>query len=91
MMLANRPCPALALLDGDRGGLERRTRSSTVPASVAKRARIVLLAADGVANARIAVFTDSSANTVLAWRAARLTCMWVESEPETAHAGVTAF
>jgi hypothetical protein len=29
----------------------------------------VLLAADGVANARIAKLTDTAPNTVLAWRA----------------------
>lgn len=39
-----------------------------MPASVAKRARIVLLAADGVANTRTAELVDVSANTVLAWR-----------------------
>jgi len=39
-----------------------------VPASAAKRARIVLLAADGVANAWIAELTDVTANTVLSWR-----------------------
>jgi transposase len=66
--MANRPAPPLVLRDGDREELERWTRSSTVPASAAKRARIVLLAADGVANARIAELTDVTANTVLSWR-----------------------
>lgn len=56
--MANRPAPPLVLRPGDREELERRTRSSTVPASAAKRARIVLLAADGVAYARIAELTD---------------------------------
>ena len=67
--MANRPAPPLALREGDRAVLESWTRSSTLPASAAKRARIVLLAADGVANARIAKLTDTAPDTVLAWRA----------------------
>jgi len=67
--MANRPAPALVLRDGDREELERWARSATVAASAAKRARIVLLAADGVANSRVAELTDTSANTVLVWRA----------------------
>ncbi len=39
-----------------------------MPAAAAKRARIVLLAADGVANTRIAELIDSTVTTVLAWR-----------------------
>jgi hypothetical protein len=42
--------------------LERWTRSDRFGASAAKRARIVLLAADGVANTRIAELTDAHAN-----------------------------
>lgn len=39
---------ALRLRDGDRGRLEEITRASTAPAGVARRrARVVLLAADG--------------------------------------------
>lgn len=45
--MANRPAPALVWLSGDREVLEGRTRSSTVRAGGARRARIVLLAADG--------------------------------------------
>lgn len=37
-------------------------------AAAAKRARIVLLAADGVANSRIAELVGASGNTVLGWR-----------------------
>jgi len=66
--MANRPATPLVLRAGDREELERRARSATVPASAAKRARIVLLAADGVANAWIAELTDVTANTVLSWR-----------------------
>src|SRR3954469_11366640 len=66
--MANRPAPALVLRPGDREELERWTRSSTVPASAAKRARIVLLAADGTANTRIAELVDATVTTVLSWR-----------------------
>ena len=58
--MANRPAPALVLRDGDREELERRTRSDRFGASAAKRARIVLLAAEGVANTRIAELTDAT-------------------------------
>jgi hypothetical protein len=40
--------------DADRAELERRARSKGVPARVAERARIVLLAADGLTGAQIA-------------------------------------
>ena len=66
--MANRPAPALILRSGDREELERWTRASRVPASAAKRARIVLLAADGMANTRIAELVGSTVTTVLAWR-----------------------
>src|SRR4051794_41769778 len=66
--MANRPAPALVLRPGDREELERWTRSSRVPASAAKRARIVLLAADGTANTRIAELVDATVTTVLSWR-----------------------
>jgi transposase len=59
---------ALELRDGDRGRLEALTRASTVSAGLATRARIVLLAADGVANTEIADRTDTSRPTVLKWR-----------------------
>src|SRR5215212_9774266 len=66
--MANRPAPALVLRPGDREELERWTRASTVPASAAKRARIVLLAAEGKANTRIAELVDATVTTVLGWR-----------------------
>ena len=59
---------ALELRDGDRGRLEALTRASTVSAGLAMRARIVLLAADGVANTDIADRTGTSRPTVLKWR-----------------------
>jgi transposase len=45
------------------------TRSSTVMAGSAQRARIVLLAADGVSNTEIASRTGVSRPTVISWRA----------------------
>lgn len=56
---------ALQLGDGDRARLESLTRASTVSAGLATRARIVLLAADGVPNADIADRTGTSRPTVL--------------------------
>jgi hypothetical protein len=48
--------------------LERLTRSNTVSASAAQRARIVLLAADGVANYVIAERVGVTRPTVNLWR-----------------------
>jgi transposase len=60
--------PALKLRRGDRAILEAWTRSGTVEARVAKRARIVLLAADGVSNREIGVLVDLHYNQVGLWR-----------------------
>jgi transposase len=59
---------ALELRDGDRGRLEALTRASSVRSGLATRARIVLLAADGVANTDIADRIGISRPTVLKWR-----------------------
>jgi transposase len=59
----------LALRDGDREALVSLTRSSTVAAGAAQRARIVLLAADGVSNTEIAARMGVSRPTVIGWRA----------------------
>jgi Homeodomain-like domain len=66
--MANRPAPALMLRGDDRAELERWTRALTVPAGLARRARIVLLAADGQANAHIAAVVGVPVPTVLTWR-----------------------
>jgi transposase len=58
----------LPLREGDRSRLEAITRASTVRAGLSTRARIVLLAADGVANTDIADVTGTSRPTVLKWR-----------------------
>src|SRR4051794_41372736 len=67
--MANRPASALALREGDRVELERLTRASSVRAGLAQRARIVLLAADGVGNTEIAERVGVARQTVLTWRA----------------------
>jgi hypothetical protein len=66
--VANRPAQALGLRDGDRDELVRLIRSSSVRAGLAQRARIVLLAADGVSNTAIAELVGVSRPTVIGWR-----------------------
>ena len=66
--MANRPAPALVLREGDREVLEGWLRSRSVRAGLAKRARIVLLAAEGVGNREIAQRVGASPTTVIAWR-----------------------
>jgi transposase len=59
----------LALREGDRQELVALTRASSAPAGLAQRARIVLLAADGVSNTQIASWVGVSRPTVISWRA----------------------
>jgi transposase len=59
---------ALQLREGDRSRLEALTRMSTAPAGLVQRARILLLAADGVSNTDIAARLGTSRPTVLKWR-----------------------
>lgn len=66
--MAHAAAPALILQENDAGGLRRWLRSTTLRAGLAKRARIVLMAADGIANTRIAETVDGSVVTVLKWR-----------------------
>ena len=66
--MANRPAPALALRDGDRGRIEEWLRSRSVGAGLAKRGRMILLAAEGVPNAEIAERVGASRTTVIQWR-----------------------
>jgi transposase len=58
----------LVLRDGDRVRLESMTRSSAMRAGMVQRARIVLLADQGVANAEIARLVGCSRQTVIDWR-----------------------
>src|SRR5215210_8686205 len=58
----------LGLRSGDRELLESWTRSSSMRAGLAQRARIVLLAADGVSNTEIAERVGVARQTVISWR-----------------------
>jgi transposase len=66
--MANRPAAALVLRDGDRGRLVRMARSSAGRAGLAQRARIVLLAADGVPVKDIMARVGVSKPTVIGWK-----------------------
>jgi transposase len=60
--------PPLAITDAERAELQRRVRAHTTPQRAAKRARIVLLAADGLPNRQIAPIVGMSQHTVAHWR-----------------------
>lgn len=80
--MANRPAPALALRDGDREKLESWLRSRSVRSGLVKRARMILLAADGVGNREIAHRVAASPTTVIQWRARyeELGLAWLEDQ-----------
>lgn len=59
---------ALVLRTGDRDRLDDLARLPSVPSGLAKRARMILLAADGVPNAEIARKVGVSRPTVISWR-----------------------
>jgi transposase len=59
---------ALTLHEGDRGRLEALTRSASARPSLAQRARIVLLSAEGLTNTEIARLTGATRPTVINWR-----------------------
>jgi transposase len=60
--------PPLAITDAERVELQRRVRAHTTPQRAAKRARIVLLAADGVPNRQIGPIVGMNEHTVAQWR-----------------------
>jgi len=64
----NNPAKALPLTVEDRRVLETWVRAHSTSQQVAKRARIILLAAEGIANSRIAQTVGVSRPTVLEWR-----------------------
>ena len=66
--MPNKTAAALVLRAGDRPRLEAVLRSATVAAGGAQRARIVLLAAEGVANYEIAERVGVTRPTVNLWR-----------------------
>ena len=60
--------PPLVLREGDREVLEGWVRAGTVEARAAKRARLVLMAADGVSNRQIGNVIGMHYNQVAIWR-----------------------
>jgi transposase len=58
----------LTLRDGDRGRLEALARSASARPSLAQRARIVLMSAEGLTNTEIARRTGATRPTVINWR-----------------------
>src|SRR5260370_27294151 len=58
----------ITLPDADRVELERRARCYTLPHAVVVRAKIVLLAAEGLENTQIAARLDVHVNVVSRWR-----------------------
>ena len=61
-------CSCTVLREGDRERLAELARLPSVPSGLAKRARMVLLAADGMPNAQIARAAGVSRPTVIGWR-----------------------
>jgi len=62
------PAAALAITESQREVLEALARSRTAEVRQVTRARVLLLAADGVSNVEIAQRVEVSRPTVLAWR-----------------------
>ncbi|MGI8678012.1 MAG: IS630 family transposase [Jatrophihabitans sp.] len=62
------PAAALLISDGQREALEVIAKSQTAPYRQVQRARVVLLAAEGIANVRIAGQVGVTGTTVRAWR-----------------------
>src|SRR5450631_2289465 len=60
--------PALEMSDGQREVLAVLSRSQTAPVREVQRAKALLLAADGMANSRVAAELRVSPATVAAWR-----------------------
>jgi transposase len=66
--MPNHPALPLPITDAERVELGTLTRAGTTEQRIATRARIVLRAADGLANERIAAELGVSKMTVLLWR-----------------------
>ncbi len=63
------PAAALVISDGQREALEVIAKSQTAPHRQVQRAQALLLAAEGIANARIADQVGVTVTTVRSWRA----------------------
>jgi transposase len=64
----SKPAAALAVSEGQRGVLEALSVSRTAPHREVQRARVLLMAADGVANTEIASRLGVTSVTVRSWR-----------------------
>jgi hypothetical protein len=62
--------------EADRGELRRRARSKGAPPRLVERARIVLLAGEGVPGKQIAARVGCAEPTVVTWRAATPSPAW---------------
>jgi transposase len=62
------PAAALSIAGHDLATLRQWIQASSIPAALAQRARILLLAADGVSNTEIADRVGVSRPTVIGWR-----------------------
>jgi transposase len=60
--------PPLSITEEERAELQRRVRAHTTPQRAAKRARVVLLAAEGVPNRQITTLVGMNQHTVSHWR-----------------------
>ena len=60
--------PALPIAPEDRAVLRRWSSATQAPAALVQRAKLLLLAAEGVANTEIAERLGVSRPTVIAWR-----------------------
>jgi transposase len=67
--MPNHPAPALTITESERASLRALIRAGTTEQRLVMRARIVLAAADGTANERIAAEIGVNRMTVLTWRA----------------------
>lgn len=68
VFMANRPAAALPVSETQRVGLELRSRSRAIPQRDVQRAKVILLAADGLPNREIASRSGCSQPTVRLWR-----------------------
>jgi putative transposase len=67
-MRKGRPTTAISLSPEERTQLKRMRRSRSLPASIVRRATIILLADDGLTNLDIAAKLDITNSTVGFWR-----------------------
>ena len=67
-MRTGRPKPPIVLSPEDRTQLESFVSSRSLPAGLVSRGRIVLMAAEGLTNRRIAVGVGLTEQTVGKWR-----------------------